>query len=62
LAGGGFDFPRDDDIDIFTVQVNRSIRDWLRAYVRYDYTRDDSNIPFYKFDQDVVFGGLIISF
>jgi hypothetical protein len=62
LAGGGFEFPRDDDIDIITLQANRPIKDWLRAYVRYDHTQDDSNIPFYTFDQDVVLGGVIISF
>lgn len=62
LAGGGFDFPRDDDVDMITVQLNRPVKDWLSAYVRYDYRQDDSNIPFFNFDQHIVTAGLIVAF
>jgi hypothetical protein len=62
LAGGGFAFARDDDVDIVTVQVSRYITTWLRAYARYDYTQDDSNIEFYNFDQHVGTAGLVAEY
>jgi tetratricopeptide (TPR) repeat protein len=63
LAGPtGFGFKRDDDGDFFSVQLTRPILDWLSVYVRYDYSRNDSNVPFYEYDQHVVSSGVVARF
>ena len=63
LAGPvGFGFKREDDGDLLGVQLSRPLSDWLTVYVRYDYTHNDSNIPFYKYDQHVISSGLIARF
>jgi tetratricopeptide (TPR) repeat protein len=63
LAGPtGFGFKREDDGDLLGVQLSRPLTDWLTIYVRYDYTHNDSNIPFYTYDQHVVSSGLIARF
>ena len=38
------------------------ILDWLSVYVRYDYSHNDSNIPFYEYDQHVVSSGVVARF
>lgn len=58
LAGPtGFAFKRDDDIDRVTAQFTWDIFEWLRAYARYDYTREASNITFFDFNQSAWSGG-----
>ncbi len=64
LAGTGFQFVRKDHIDIMSVQFSRPLPFYrgLRAYARYDYNRDISNIPTYNFNQYVYTGGIIYEF
>jgi tetratricopeptide (TPR) repeat protein len=63
LAGPtGFGFKREDDGDFVSVQLIRPILDWLSVYVRYDYSHNDSNIPFYEYDQHVVSSGVVARF
>jgi tetratricopeptide (TPR) repeat protein len=63
LAGpAGFGFKREDDGDAVSVQLTRPVLDWLSVYVRYDYTHNDSNVPFYKYDQHAVSSGVIARF
>jgi tetratricopeptide (TPR) repeat protein len=63
LAGPtGFGFKREDDGDFVSVQLTRPILDWLSVYVRYDYSHNDSNVPFYEYDQHVVSSGLVARF
>ena len=52
-------FNRKDDIDIVTAQLRRPILDWLSVYARYDFVHDHSNIPFFRFSQNVFSAGII---
>jgi tetratricopeptide (TPR) repeat protein len=58
----GFGFEREDDGDFVGVQLSRPILPWLSVYARYDYSRNDSNVPFYEYDQHVVSSGLVARF
>ena len=63
LAGPlGFAFARKDDVDVVRVQLFRPITDWLKAFVRYDFTNDDSNINFYNYNQNAYSAGVITQF
>lgn len=62
LAGAGFAFKRRDDGNVLSLQLSRPVLPWLRAYVRYDFTLNDSNIAFFEYDQHVVSTGLVASF
>ncbi len=57
----GFGFRRKDDGDALTLFLSRPIADKWRAYARYDFTNNDSNIGFFKFDQHVWSAGLVWS-
>ena len=56
----GFAFKRMDDVDLVTAQLTWSFFDWLEAFVRYDYTKDVSNISFFNFDQNRWSGGVVL--
>ena len=61
LSGvGGFEFRRDDDVDRFGVALRWPVLDNVRLYARYDYTRNDSNIRFFDYDQQVASAGVVV--
>ena len=63
LSGlGGFEFRRDDDVDRFGVALRWPVLDEARLYARYGYTRNDSNIRFFDYDQQVGSAGVVVEF
>ena len=56
----GFEYARRDNVDRVTAQLTWSVTDWMRAYVRYDYLNDDSNIRFFNFVQNSYSAGLAV--
>ncbi len=55
-------FNRRDDIDDVTVLLHRPIFEWLRAYVRFDYTNDQSNIRPFDYKRNITSAGLVVRF
>ncbi|MBI2926942.1 MAG: tetratricopeptide repeat protein [Verrucomicrobia bacterium] len=63
LAGPmGFEFARRDGVDLVTAQLSRPLTKWLRAYARYSFNRVASNVTFFKYDQHIWSGGVIVQF
>ena len=62
----GFTTPRDDAIDVVTLQLTKQIDipqiQRARVYVRYDLTRNDSDIAVFDYTQHVISAGLIVDF
>ncbi len=62
LAGSGFSFPRDDQVDTVNINLSRPIFDWMRAYTRFTYTDADSNIRFFNYSQQIWSAGVVMQF
>ena len=64
----GFAFARDDDIDVFSVELSKQIdvprleESSARIYLRYDLTNNESDIATFNYDQYVISGGIVIEF
>jgi tetratricopeptide (TPR) repeat protein len=63
LSGiGGFASRREDDADRFGVNIRWPVLDWARLYARYTFTRNDSNIRFFDYKQNVASAGIVVEY
>jgi tetratricopeptide (TPR) repeat protein len=62
LAGAGFAFKRDDDVDRLRLDLTLPLRDGVELFARYDLTNVGSNIAVFDFDQHSVLGGVTVKF
>ena len=58
LAGAGFAFARRDDVHTAGTQLAARLTDDARAYLRWQYQRDASNVDYYDFDRTVTSAGV----
>lgn len=58
----GFESRRKDDVDTLTMQLSRPVTELLRTYVRYDFTNDDSKVPFFNYKRHIFSAGFVIEF
>ena len=63
LAGaGGFAFARDDTVHGAGLRLKRPLAAHLELFLRYDYTRLESNIGVFDYDQHAISAGLAMRF
>lgn len=62
LAGTGFSFARDDKQALISAQLAGPLGWGLRWFAQAQYLKNQSNIPFYEFKQNVVSAGIGASF
>jgi hypothetical protein len=62
LSTPAFSSKRRDNGDTFSLQVTHNFNRTLSGYVQFNHNRNNSNVPFFDYTQNVVGGGVIAHF
>lgn len=61
-TGAGFNFERNDTTTNANLRVSRELTEKISLFIKFDHTRAESNLQFFRYTQQVIAGGVTARF